>query len=63
MHVKDLYTIVVTDKRAACRDFYVRWFDFQVVFEAADVARLGPRWPAAEQRPLRRRFGSDAATC
>lgn len=35
MHVKDLYSIVVTDKRAECRDFYVRWFGFQVVFEAS----------------------------
>ena len=35
MHLKDLYTIVVTDKRAECRDFYVRWFGFQVVFEAS----------------------------
>ena len=35
MHVKDLYTIIVTDKRAECRDFYVRWFGFQVVFEAS----------------------------
>jgi catechol 2,3-dioxygenase-like lactoylglutathione lyase family enzyme len=35
MHVKDLYTIVVTDKRAECRDFYVRWLGFQVVFEAS----------------------------
>ena len=35
MHVRDLYAIVVTDHRAACRDFYVRWFGFQVVFEAS----------------------------
>jgi len=35
VHVKDLYTIIVTDKRAECRDFYVRWFGFQVVFEAS----------------------------
>jgi len=35
VHVKDLYSIVVTDKRAECRDFYVRWFGFQVVFEAS----------------------------
>jgi catechol 2,3-dioxygenase-like lactoylglutathione lyase family enzyme len=34
MLIKDLYSIVVTDKRAECRDFYVRWFGFQVVFEA-----------------------------
>ena len=35
MHIKDLYSIVVTDKRAECRDFYVRWFGFNVVFEAS----------------------------
>jgi uncharacterized glyoxalase superfamily protein PhnB len=33
--VKDLYSIVVTDKRAECRDFYVQWFGFQVLFEAS----------------------------
>ena len=35
MYVKDLYSIIVTDKTAECRDFYVRWFGFQVVFEAS----------------------------
>ena len=35
VHVKDLYSIIVTEKRAECRDFYVRWFGFQVVFEAS----------------------------
>jgi catechol 2,3-dioxygenase-like lactoylglutathione lyase family enzyme len=35
MQIKDLYSIVVTDRRAECRDFYVRWFGFQVVFEAS----------------------------
>jgi hypothetical protein len=35
MHIKDLYSIVVTEKRAECRDFYVRWFSFQVLFEAS----------------------------
>ena len=35
MHIKDLYSIVVTERRAECRDFYVRWFGFQVVFEAS----------------------------
>lgn len=34
MHIKDLYSIIVTDKRQEC-DFYVRWFGFQVVFEAS----------------------------
>ena len=35
MHLRDLYAIVVTDKRRECRDFYVRWFGFQVGFEAS----------------------------
>ena len=35
MHLKDLYTIVVTDRRLECRDFYVRWLDFEVAFEAS----------------------------
>jgi len=29
------YPIVVTDKLTECRDFYVRWFSFQVAFEAS----------------------------
>ena len=32
MHLKDLYTIIVTDRHAECRDFYVRWFDFSGTF-------------------------------
>jgi catechol 2,3-dioxygenase-like lactoylglutathione lyase family enzyme len=35
MHVRDLYAIIVTDKRIECRDFYVRWLGFRVVFEAS----------------------------
>jgi catechol 2,3-dioxygenase-like lactoylglutathione lyase family enzyme len=35
MDIRDLYAIVVTDRRAECRDFYVRWFGFRVVFEAS----------------------------
>ena len=35
MHIQDLYAVIVTDKRVECRDFYVRWFGFQVVFEAS----------------------------
>ena len=33
MFVKDLYWVIVTDKHVECRDFYVRWLDFDVVFE------------------------------
>ena len=35
VHIKDLYSIIVTDKRQECRDFYVRWLGFHVVFEAS----------------------------
>jgi catechol 2,3-dioxygenase-like lactoylglutathione lyase family enzyme len=35
VHIQDLYSVIVTDQRAACRDFYVRWFGFHVVFEAS----------------------------
>jgi uncharacterized glyoxalase superfamily protein PhnB len=35
VHVKDLYSIIVTDKSAECRDFYVQWFGFQVLLEAS----------------------------
>lgn len=35
MQIKDLYSIIVTDKLAECRDFYVRWLGFKVVFEAS----------------------------
>ncbi len=35
MQIKDLYAVVVTAKRVECRDFYARWFGFQVVFEAS----------------------------
>ena len=34
MRVKDLYAVIVTDRVAECREFYVRCFGFQVVFEA-----------------------------
>lgn len=35
VHIKDLSSIIVTDKRQECRDFYVRWLGFEVVFEAS----------------------------
>ncbi len=35
MQVQDLYSIIVTDKHVACRDFYVQWLGFRVVFEAS----------------------------
>lgn len=35
MQIQDLYAIFVTEKRVECRDFYVKWFGFDVVFEAS----------------------------
>lgn len=34
MQLADLYPLVMTDKLAATRDFYVRWFGFTPHFEA-----------------------------
>jgi catechol 2,3-dioxygenase-like lactoylglutathione lyase family enzyme len=34
MKMVDSYPVVVTDKLAECRDFYVRWFGFNIGFEA-----------------------------
>lgn len=35
MQLEDAYPIVVTDKLTECRDFYTRWFGFQIAFEAS----------------------------
>jgi catechol 2,3-dioxygenase-like lactoylglutathione lyase family enzyme len=35
VHIKALYSIIVTEKHAECRDFYVQWFGFRGVFEAS----------------------------
>ena len=35
MRLLDLYPIIVTDELKACRDFYTRWFAFDVVFETS----------------------------
>lgn len=73
MRIKDLYSIIVTDKRVECRDFYVRWFGFHVVFEASwfvylaaagdhafGIAFMAPDHPS--QPPGPERFsGKDAA--
>jgi catechol 2,3-dioxygenase-like lactoylglutathione lyase family enzyme len=34
MHVQDSYPIIVTDRLTECRDFYLRWLGFRIVFEA-----------------------------
>ncbi len=34
MELQSSYPVIVTDKLTECRDFYGRWFGFNVVFEA-----------------------------
>lgn len=34
LDIVDAYPVVVTDRMRACRDFYTRWFGFEVAFEA-----------------------------
>lgn len=34
MRIESAYPVVVTERVAACRDFYVRWLGFQIAFEA-----------------------------
>ncbi len=43
MQLQDFYPIIVTEKLGACRDFYRRWFELQVVFEASWFLLLGAR--------------------
>jgi catechol 2,3-dioxygenase-like lactoylglutathione lyase family enzyme len=35
MRMQSVYQVVVTDQLAESRDFYIRWFGFEVVFEAS----------------------------
>jgi len=64
MHLQDFYPIVVTEHMTDCRDFYRRWFELEVVFEAswfvllgtgaggrAIVAFMHPRHPSAPPGP------------
>jgi uncharacterized glyoxalase superfamily protein PhnB len=34
------YPILVTDRLVECRDFYARWFGFEVIFEASWIVVL-----------------------
>ena len=34
MQILDAYPVIVTERIRECRDFYVRWFGFEVGFEA-----------------------------
>jgi uncharacterized glyoxalase superfamily protein PhnB len=40
MQLEAAYPVVVTQKLAECRNFYLRWFGFRVVFEASWFAYL-----------------------
>jgi catechol 2,3-dioxygenase-like lactoylglutathione lyase family enzyme len=35
MQIQSAYPVIVTPRLIECRDFYTRWFGFQVVFEAS----------------------------
>jgi catechol 2,3-dioxygenase-like lactoylglutathione lyase family enzyme len=35
MKLADAYTVIVTERLTECRDFYTRWFGFEVAFEAS----------------------------
>jgi catechol 2,3-dioxygenase-like lactoylglutathione lyase family enzyme len=41
MQLQDFYPIVVTEHLVACRDFYRRWFELEVAFEASWFVLLG----------------------
>ena len=64
MRFTDAYTIVITEKLAECRDFYSRWFGFEVGFEAswivwmhneegvpASIAFMHPEHPSTPPAP------------
>jgi catechol 2,3-dioxygenase-like lactoylglutathione lyase family enzyme len=63
MQLQDFYPIIVTDKLAACRDFYVRWFGLAIGFESswfillysadghASLAFMRPDHPSAPPGP------------
>ena len=67
MNLETAYPVVVTDRVRDCRDFYVRWFGFEVVFEASwfvyvasgphGVAFMAPEHPSQPPGPAR--FGGD----
>ena len=62
MQLQDMYAVIVTPHHKACRDFYARWLDAAVVFEASWFASAASRCgipPGAGStswsRPSRRR--------
>ncbi len=64
MNLQSFYPIIVTPDLVPCRDFYTRWFGFEVVFEAnwfvllgtsgdvaANIAFMHPDHPSAPPGP------------
>lgn len=41
MQLQTIYPIIVTDQLTACRDFYTRWFELDIIFEATWFVLLG----------------------
>lgn len=41
MQLQEAYPIIVTEHLGACRDFYRRWFQLEVIFEASWFVLLG----------------------
>ncbi len=41
MRLESFYPIVVTERLTQCRDFYLRWFGMEIVFEASWFVLLG----------------------
>ena len=55
MQIVDSYPVIVTDALDACRDFYTRWFGFDVAFQATWFVLLTqPGSPATSIAFMRR---------
>ncbi len=40
MNLQDLYTVIVTPHHVECRDFYIRWFECEVLVQVSWFALL-----------------------
>lgn len=72
MQIVDAYHVIITEALRECRDFYVRWFDFEVAFEASwfvllsspgehpvSIAFMHPEHPSSPPTPGP--FGGDGS--
>ena len=57
MQLADAYSVIVTERLQECRDFYVRWFGFEVGFEASWIVWL----TTGGERPVSLSFMSSRA--